>query len=165
MQVSRRIGRDSPLEPLVELNRLEKKISTIEISLEKIGDVLKSPPSYAEKLQLTSSTNATKFQWSRYPQEQTLFIIGDISRDLVSSSMQQKTINQLFPYTKLDYCFAIKTGKIALLYNAEDCSKSFHRLEVQFFLGNSTNAVYHESSNKKLHCIALKMFQLSFRIM
>ena len=126
-KLSRRFGKESPLETSVEMHHLEKKISKVGISLEKIQNILKSPPFYAEKVKLTSNTNATTCQRSRYPQEQTFFINDGTSRDVLSSSIQQKKkINQLLPYIKLDYCFATKTDKILLLLkNADDCSKTF----------------------------------------
>ena len=95
-----------------------------------------------------------EIQRSRYPQELTLFIIGDISRDVLTLSIQQKKmINQFFPYIKLDHCFTTKTDKIVLLFNnADDCSKVSTGWKSNF-LGTSTKAVYNEASNKKLHGI------------
>ena len=82
-------------------------------------------------------------------QEQPLLIIAGISCDVLSSSMQQKKMmNQFFPYIKLDYSSAIKTGKIVLLFNnSDDCWKVFTGWN-PIFWGNSTEAVFNEASKK-----------------
>ena len=66
---------------------------------------------------------------------------------------QKKTINYLFPYIKLDHCFAFKTGKTVLLFNnADDCSKVSIGWK-SIFLRNSTEVIHNEPSKEKLHGI------------
>ena len=88
-------SQESLLLPPVELHRLEKKISTIETFLGTNQNLLISPPSYAEKMKFIPNTIATMSQRLKYPQKQTLLINGDDSRDVLSGSFQQKTMNHL----------------------------------------------------------------------
>ena len=116
-----------------EVKNLESDIRTIENSLEKIEKRSSSPVSYAKMWKVPPSLMTWSFSF-RDPPEGTLFIIGNIPYELLSSSMQEKKeLNRLFPLITVD-CFMVKTGKVVVLFNiAEDCSKSAHRMEKHLF--------------------------------
>ena len=86
-QFPRRIEKKIPLEPAVELHHLRKKISSFAISFDKNENVLKSPSSYAEKAEVFLNSKTTKFRWTRYQHEQTLFNNSDICGNVLTSSM------------------------------------------------------------------------------